>query len=82
MTALVVGASGVIERLLVKQLLSCGLNIKVIVRAADKLSKDSTPIRSAIFDILDKFRADLISDPGTWNKWKGQMPIIYNKVSS
>jgi len=26
--------------------------------------------------------ADLITDDDTWNKWKGQMPVIYNKSSS
>jgi hypothetical protein len=26
------------------------------------------------------FMADLITDNATWNKWKGQMPVIYNKV--
>jgi hypothetical protein len=24
--------------------------------------------------------ADLITDDETWNKWKGQMPVIYNKA--
>ena len=37
MTTLVVGASGATGRLLVKQLLSRGQEVKVIVRAADKL---------------------------------------------
>jgi hypothetical protein len=26
------------------------------------------------------FMADLITDDGTWNKWKGRMPVIYNKA--
>ena len=26
------------------------------------------------------FMADLITDDATWNKWKGQMPVIYNKT--
>lgn len=26
------------------------------------------------------FMADLITDDDTWNKWKGQMPVIYNKI--
>jgi NAD(P)H-binding len=26
------------------------------------------------------FMADLITDDDTWNKWKGQMPVIYNKT--
>ena len=48
-----------------------------------------SPIRSAIFDAgltsrinVGHFMADLITDNDTWNKWKGQMPIIYNKASS
>ena len=49
----------------------------------------SSPIRSAIFDAgttsrinVGSFMADLITDHDTWNKWKGQMPVIYNKVLS
>ncbi len=49
----------------------------------------SSPIRSAIFDAgltsrinVGHFMADLITDDDTWNKWKGQMPVIYNKSSS
>ena len=49
----------------------------------------ASPIRSAIFDAgttsrinVGNFMADLITDPDTWNKWKGQMPVIYNKASS
>jgi nucleoside-diphosphate-sugar epimerase len=48
-----------------------------------------SPIRSAIFDPgmtsrinVGHFMADLITDNDTWNKWKGQMPVIYNKASS
>ncbi len=48
----------------------------------------SSPIRSAIFDAgltsrinVGHFMADLITDDDTWNKWKGQMPVIYNKSS-
>jgi hypothetical protein len=44
-----------------------------------------SPIRSAIFDAgltsrinVGHFMADLITDDDTWNKWKGQMPVIYN----
>lgn len=47
-----------------------------------------SPIRSAIFDAgktsrinVGHFMATLISDNGLWNKWKGQMPVIYNKSS-
>jgi len=47
----------------------------------------ASPIRSAIFDAgltsrinVGHFMADLITDDDTWNKWKGQMPVIYNKA--
>ena len=46
-----------------------------------------SPIRSAIFDPgstsrinVGSFMADLIADESTWNKWKGKMPVIYNKA--
>ncbi len=49
----------------------------------------SSPIRSAIFDAgvtsrinVGHFMADLITDDDIWKKWKGQMPVIYNKASS
>lgn len=45
-----------------------------------------SPIRDAIFDAgktsrinVGSFMADLISDPDIWARWKGQMPVIYNK---
>ncbi len=48
-----------------------------------------SPIRSAIFDAgktsrinVGHFMADLITDVDIWNKWRGQMPVIYNKASS
>ena len=48
----------------------------------------SSPTRSAIFDAgttsrinVGHFMADLIADGDTWNKWKGQMPVIYNKAA-
>jgi putative NADH-flavin reductase len=44
-----------------------------------------SPTRSAIFNAgktsrinVAHFMADLISNDQTWNKWKGQMPVIYN----
>jgi len=47
----------------------------------------TSPIRSAIFDAgktsrinVGHFMADLITEPQIWNKWKGQMPVIYNKT--
>lgn len=49
----------------------------------------TSPTRSAIFDAgktsrinVGHFMADLITDDETWNRWKGQMPVIYNKTSS
>ena len=49
----------------------------------------SSPKRSAIFDPgvtsrvnVGCFMADLITDDEVWNKWKGQMPVIYNKSKS
>ena len=48
-----------------------------------------SPIRSAIFDSgktsrinVGHFMAELITDDLIWNKWKGQMPVIYNKEST
>ncbi len=45
-----------------------------------------SPTRSAIFDAgktsrinVGHFMAELISDHGTWEAWKGQMPVIYNR---
>jgi nucleoside-diphosphate-sugar epimerase len=45
----------------------------------------ASPTRSAIFDPgttsrinVAHFMAELISDDATWNRWKGQMPVIYN----
>lgn len=47
-----------------------------------------SPIRSAIFDPgqtsrinVGHFMADLITAGDIWQKWRGQMPVIYNKVS-
>jgi len=46
----------------------------------------ASPIRDTIFDAASTsrinvahFMAKLITDHGKWNKWKGQMPVIYNK---
>ena len=48
-----------------------------------------SPIRSAIFDAgltsrinVGHYMADLITNDDIWNKWKGQMPVIYNKALS
>jgi hypothetical protein len=44
-----------------------------------------SPIRSAIFNPgktsrinVGHFMANLISDNNLWERWKGQMPVIYN----
>jgi putative NADH-flavin reductase len=44
-----------------------------------------SPTRSAIFDSgktsrinVSHFMAELISNDDKWNRWKGQMPVIYN----
>lgn len=45
-----------------------------------------SPARSPIFDAgktsrinVGHFMAELITDNDLWNRWKGQMPVIYNK---
>ncbi|RIK73003.1 NAD-dependent epimerase [candidate division KSB1 bacterium] len=45
-----------------------------------------SPTRSALFNPgktsrinVGHFMADLITDDNIWNRWKGQMPVIYNK---
>lgn len=45
-----------------------------------------SPIKSAIFEAgtvsrinVGHFMAELASNMGIWNKWKGQMPVIYSK---
>ncbi len=45
----------------------------------------TSPVRSAIFDAgktsrinVAHFMSELIVNDETWNKWKGQMPVIYN----
>jgi NAD(P)-dependent dehydrogenase (short-subunit alcohol dehydrogenase family) len=49
----------------------------------------ASPTRSALFNPgvtsrmnVAHLMANLITDDHTWNKWKGQMPVIYNRVSS
>lgn len=46
-----------------------------------------SPIRSAIFNAgkvsrinVGHFMSELINDENLWNKWKGQMPVIYSKT--
>jgi hypothetical protein len=47
-----------------------------------------SPTRSAVFDPgstsrinVAHFMARLIAEGDTWDRWKGQMPVIYNKAS-
>lgn len=47
-----------------------------------------SPIRSAVFDPgqtsrinVAHFMADLLTEDGIWQQWKGQMPVIYNQES-
>ena len=47
-----------------------------------------SPTRSAIFDAgktsrinVGHFMAKLIRENAIWNRWKGQMPVIYNKTT-
>ncbi len=49
----------------------------------------ASPIRSAIFNAgkvsrinVGHFMASLVSNNDLWNKWKGQMPVIYNSEST
>lgn len=49
----------------------------------------ASPTRSAIFNAgkvsrinVGHFMASLITDETLWNKWKGQMPVIYSKATS
>ncbi|MCP4135133.1 MAG: NAD(P)-dependent oxidoreductase, partial [bacterium] len=47
-----------------------------------------SPIRSAIFNAgqtsrinVGHFMAGLVTDNHLWDRWKGQMPVIYNAAS-
>lgn len=49
----------------------------------------TSPIRSAIFDAgntsrinVAHFMSQLITHDGTWEKWKGKMPVVYNAGTS
>ncbi len=48
-----------------------------------------SPTRSAIFDAgetsrinVAHFMAELLTSDHLWHQWKGQMPVIYNKISN
>lgn len=72
-------------------------SIEWVVVRPDSLTNEDTvteyevhpsPIRSTVFNAgrtsrinVGHFMADLITDDSIWNRWKGQMPVIYNKVS-
>ncbi|MDP1990405.1 MAG: SDR family oxidoreductase [Syntrophales bacterium] len=54
-----------------------------------KYEAHPSPTRSAIFSPgktsrinVAHFMAELIADDDTWRRWKGQMPVIYNKTAS
>ena len=66
----------------------------VVVRPDTLINEDEvtaydvhpSPTRSAIFDAgktsrinVGHFMADLITDETLWEKWQGQMPVIYNQ---
>ena len=68
----------------------------VAVRPDTLISEDTvtayelypSPIRSRVFNPgktsrinVAHFMAELMTDDETWNRWKGQMPVIYNKAS-
>ena len=49
----------------------------------------ASPIRSALFNAgktsrinVGHFMAELMTDDALWTKWRGQMPVIYNKATS
>ena len=49
----------------------------------------ASPIRSAVFNAgktsrinVANFMAELMADDALWHKWRGQMPVIYNKASA
>ena len=55
--------------------------------AVTKYELHASPTRSAIFDAgktsrinVAHFMANLIAEPEVWQKWKGRMPVIYNKA--
>jgi hypothetical protein len=70
--------------------------IEWVVVRPDTLTNEDTvteyevhpsPTRSALFNAgqtsrinVGSFMADLITMDATWNRWKGQMPVIYNKA--
>ena len=66
----------------------------VVVRPDSLINEDDvtgydvhpSPTRSAIFNAgktsrvnVAHFMADLITEDGVWGRWKGQMPVVYNK---
>lgn len=69
----------------------------VVVRPDTLVDKDqvtkyevhASPTRSAVFNPgstsrrnVARFMADLTTDEALWNRWRGQMPVIYNTASS
>lgn len=57
----------------------------VDAHAASPADAVPAPTRSAIFDPgrtsrinVAHFMADLVTDDGTWQRWRGSMPVLYN----
>lgn len=65
----------------------CAVRPSSLIEAeqASEIEVFPSPMRSILQDgkisrtNVGFFMADLITNDGTWNKWKGQMPVIYNK---
>ena len=78
MKVLIVGASGATGRLLVSELLSRGEKVVAIVRSPENLPESLRQhehlslVQASVLDL---------SDDRVWEKWKGQMPVIYNMAS-
>jgi nucleoside-diphosphate-sugar epimerase len=58
----------------------------VAVRPDTLINQEESPTRSAIFNAgkvsrinVGHFMASLINEDDLWTKWKGQMPVLYNK---
>ena len=69
----------------------CAVRPDTLIDATDVSDYDAfpSPTRSAIFNPgktsrinVAHFMAELIADDSLWEKWKGQMPVIYNREES
>ena len=66
--------------------MDCGSTVSVIDEEnVSEFEVYPSPMRSILKDgqisriNVGHFMADLITNNNLWNKWKGQMPVIYNK---